>query len=210
MPKIANGQDLNWNIGQSRSEMLEAEFKYKILKQPGFIKILGYLNHANMGNYSQAIQNADIIATRSPSALKYGGGILVQQQLTHDIEAFLRAGLNDGQTETFAFTEIDHSISFGAHTTGAYWKRPQDRLALAFVTSGLSNSHAAYLAAGGKGFQLGDGALDYGWESILETYYLVGFGEHIAISGDLQAIFNPGMNAGHSPTVVFGIRLHGQ
>ncbi len=215
MPQIANGPDLDWNIVQSQSGMLEIEFKYQLFKQPGLIKAMSYINHANMGNYDSAIRSAtagkapDIIATRSHSAIKYGGGILVEQQFNREILAFLRAGLNDGQTETFAFTEIDLSISLGAHMTGAYWKRPLDRLALAFVTSGLSNSHANYLAAGGVGFQLGDGALNYGWESILETYYLVGFGEHIEASADMQAIFNPGMNAGHGPTVVFGLRLHG-
>ncbi len=214
MPKTANGPDLNWNLIDSQSGMLELEFRWRLGEQPGLIKTLGYINHANMGNYNQAIRSAatgappDITSVRSPSAIKYGGGVLIEQQIGSETLAFMRAGLNDGQTETYAFTEIDHSVSLGAHMTGAYWNRPEDRLALAFAANGLSNSHAAYLAAGGVGFQLGDGSLSYGWESILESYYLVSFGEHVEASADIQAIFNPGMNAGHGPTVVFGLRLH--
>ncbi|MEI6790270.1 MAG: carbohydrate porin [Myxococcaceae bacterium] len=215
MPKVANGLDLNWNLIQSRSEIIEAQVRYWILKQPGSLKLMMYFNHAPMGNYDQALESAqpnmapDIIATRAETTLKVGLGVLMEQQINNQIAAFLRAGFNDGQTETFAFTEIDRSLSIGAHMTGAYWNRPKDRLALAVAVSGLSASHARYLAAGGKGFQLGDGGLDDAWETILETYYMISLAENIEASADIQGIFNPGMNAGHSPTAVFGLRLHG-
>ena len=74
------------------------------------------------------------------------------------------ASWNDGRNETWAFTEIDRSVSIGFLTSGGTWKRPQDHFGIATVVSGLSSHHRNYLAAGGLGFIIGDGALNYGNE----------------------------------------------
>jgi high affinity Mn2+ porin len=42
---------------------------------------------------------------------------------------------------------------------------------LAFVTNAISRGHQTYLADGGFGFLIGDGALNYSRENIVETYY---------------------------------------
>ena len=93
-----------------------------------------------------------------------------EQELTGDLGLFGRLGWNDGQTESWAFTEIDRTASIGLQIKGTRWKRPDDRLGFALLFNGLSGAHRDYLAAGGVGFNVGDGRSNYGPEQIFETY----------------------------------------
>ena len=56
----------------------------------------------------------------------------------------------------------------GAQLSGTHWHRADDRVAIAFAVNGLSHDHRDYLAAGGSGFLLDDGRLNYGRERILD------------------------------------------
>jgi len=108
------------------------------------------------------------------------------------------------------FTEIDQTISAGLGASGSKWKRKGDTAGLAFVASGLSKEHRDYLSAGGKGFMLGDGALNYTWEKMLECYYSAQFiPDRLWISGTYQLLMDPGYNADRSgPVHIFSLRLH--
>ena len=44
---------------------------------------------------------------------------------------------------------------------GKAWGRPNDEVGLAGLINGLSDAHKDYLAAGGIGFIIGDGRLNY-------------------------------------------------
>ena len=49
MPTVANGLVLDWNVTKARGENLELELQ----PTPSLeVRILGYLNHANMGSYT--------------------------------------------------------------------------------------------------------------------------------------------------------------
>ncbi|MGH8293053.1 MAG: carbohydrate porin, partial [Gammaproteobacteria bacterium] len=74
--------------------------------------------------------------------------------------------------------------------------------------NGLSSQHTAYLEAGGCGFDLCDGALNYGYEKILEAYYRIQVGKYVQVSPDMQFISNPGYNRDRGPARVIGLRLH--
>lgn len=65
-----------------------------------------------------------------------------------------------------------------------------------------------YLEAGGKGFIIGDGKLNYGSEIILEAQYLTHITNYFALSGDYQFVMNPGYNKDRGPVHVFGLRGH--
>ena len=95
---------------------------------------------------------------------KYGFGINLEQNVARNLTAFARFGWNNGKTESFAYTEIDQTFAVGLGANGAMWHRRQDRAGVALVTSGISKDHQNYLADGGLGFLLGDGALHYGRE----------------------------------------------
>jgi len=71
----------------------------------------------------------------------------------------------------------------------------------------LSAEHRDYLAAGGKGFMLGDGRLSYGTERILEMYYRLQVFRFAQVGPDFQYIANPGYNRDRGPAFVLGGRL---
>jgi high affinity Mn2+ porin len=172
------------------------------------------LNRARLGNYRTAIaaergRAPDVTAVRLPGAVKYGGGLLVDQQITTDLALFFRAGANDGQTETVSFAEIDRSLSLGGELSGRPWGRASDRLGLGVALSGLSDAHRDYLRAGGVGIQLGDGRLDAGLEYVAEVYYDVHLGKYVEVTPDIQGCVNPGMNRDRGPVALFGLRVHG-
>jgi Carbohydrate-selective porin, OprB family len=91
--------------------------------------------------------------------------------LTDDLRAFARAGWNEGLHETWNYTECDESVAFGADLWGRLWRRLLDKFGVAFVGNGISHNHQRFLALRGLGFNLGDGALSYGPEKIMERYY---------------------------------------
>jgi len=77
------------------------------------------------------------------------------------------------------------------------------------VVDGLSGEHRNYLAAGGLGFELGDGKLNYGHETACELYYsLKPVSSSIWLSADYQCVFNPGYNKDRGPVNVFSCRVH--
>ena len=121
---------------------------------------------------------------------------------------FGRAGWSDGRNESFAYTEVDQTIEFGAWLKGRKWGRNLDRAGVAFVTNGISGDHRQYLALGGLGFLLGDGKLNYGREYIGEAYYTAHLWRGVYGSFDLQYVQNPGYNRDRGPVIVPGLRLH--
>jgi len=128
--------------------------------------------------------------------------------LTSESRIFARWGWNEGKNESFAYTEVNETFQIGADHKGARWHRPQDKVGLAFVSNGISAAHQQYLRLGGLGFLLGDGNLNYGRESILESYYTWHAWRGIFGGPDFQFISNPGYNRDRGPVAVFGLRLH--
>ena len=94
----------------------------------------------------------DITAHRHQGSLKYGFGLNFEQELPHHLRAFARAGWNEGRHESFAYTEVNNTVSFGIDLAGERWQRKLDKVGSAFVTNGISTDHAEYLRLGGRGF----------------------------------------------------------
>ncbi len=216
MPTTPNGSTFDGNLSKSGAYMLEGQYGWNEGRHEGSVRVLAYVNRGNMGNYGTALEIAasgppgtapDVDATATPGAVKYGFGVLAQQQFG-PLQAYLRAGWNDGHTQTFCFTSIDRSISLGAQLDGETWGRRGDTVGAGVAVSGISSSHAAYLAAGGTEFQLGDGALSSGWEVTPEIYYSLQPVKYLQVTADIQAAFNPGMNAARGPAILGGIRVH--
>jgi high affinity Mn2+ porin len=217
MPKVANGIHLDADVARARAENLEFELRKGFLRhREGTVRVLSYVNHADMGNYRQAIDNflnglssePDIVATRKQGRKKYGFGLNFEQELTSWLGVFGRAGWSDGRNESFAYTEIDRTGEIGEYFDGKLWRRKKDRAGTVFEASGLSADHRTYLADGGLGFLLGDGALTYGREKIFEAYYTGHLWRGFFASFDVQHINNPGYNQARGPVVVPGVRLH--
>ncbi|HXM75411.1 MAG TPA: carbohydrate porin, partial [Thermoanaerobaculia bacterium] len=150
----------------------------------------------------------DITGTRRPQRRKIGWGINAEQGLGKEWSVAVRVGWDDGKTESFAYTEIDRTASLSTSCSGSAWGRPEDRVVVAVVVSGLSSHHRRYLEAGGVGFQVGDGRLRYGEETIVEADYAAAVNTRTAISLDLQRVGNPGFNRDRGPITVYGLRVH--
>jgi high affinity Mn2+ porin len=121
---------------------------------------------------------------------------------------FARVSWNDGRNEDIAYADIDRSIAAGVSVKGSGWSRPNDVVGLAGASGGLSPSHRAYLARGGTGFILGDGALDYGSEEVVEAYYSLALPGRLAISPDWQYLEHPGYNRDRGGFSVYAVRGH--
>ena len=208
MPTVANGIKLDWDLARARGENFEAEYH----AQHGVrVRGLAFVNHANMGSYQEAVNsgpNPDITLFRKQGRVKYGFGLNAEQQITPLWRSFGRIGWNDGRNESFAYTEIDHTSEIGTDFRGAPWHRGQDKVGAAFVVNGLSDLHRRYLALGGVGFILGDGALNYGKEQIFETYYTAHVWRGISVAADYQHVTNPGYNQDRGPASVVSFRIH--
>jgi high affinity Mn2+ porin len=213
MPTVANGITLDWDLGRARSDNIEVEFH----PSNGFIvRGLGYFNHGNMGSYAEAIAAfrdgqdpvPNIVLHRQQGRTKSGVGGNLEKSWSGGLRAFARGGWNEGQNESFAYTEVNNTFQVGADLTGARWSRPGDKVGLVVVTNGLSTLHEEYLALGGLGFLLGDGALHYGREDILESYYTAHLWRGLFASADVQEISHPGYNRDRGPVGVGSLRLH--
>ena len=93
---------------------------------------------------------------------------------------------------------------------GTSWGRPDDRIGIAGVVEGLSAISRAYFAAGGLGILIGDGALNYRNESVLEAYYAYSMNKWSTVSLDYQFVENPGYNAARGPVSIYSVRLHAE
>ena len=231
MPSVANGPDLVWKLRQARGENYELDWnegplsgwlkRFGQKERKGAVRLLGYANHANMGVYRDANEAAlraraggdagarpDITAHPLQSTVKYGVGLNFEQELTGDVRAFGRFGWNEGQHESYAYTEVDQTFEVGGDMAGARWGRPNDKLGVVGVSNAIKRDHQQYLALGGQGFLLGDGRLRYGREDILEMYYTAHHWRGLFTALDMQVIAHPGYNVDRGPVAVFSVRTH--
>jgi high affinity Mn2+ porin len=211
VPVDANQLPLDGRLSVAHGAVVEWERAFALAGRPGKLRLLAYLNRTNMGSYRAAIDSGtmppDVTATRA-GRNKYGFGVNFEQHITDDIGAFARAGWNDGATETWCFTEIDQTASAGALIKGTAWGRSNDAIGVAAVVNGLSSPHRDYLAAGGFGFMIGDGRLNYRREAIVEAFYSLNLVDKLALSIDYQRVQSPAYNADRGPVNVWSARIH--
>ncbi len=217
MPKTANGIHLDADVARARSENLEFDVQgNRVAHRAGAVRLLAYLNHADMGNYEEAIAEflahetatPEIIVTRRQGRHRYGFGLNFEQAITPDTGVFGRLGWSDGRNESYCYTEDDRTLELGGFATGRGWKRPADRAGVALVVNGIVAAHQRYLALGGLGFLLGDGGLTYGHEKIVESFYTAHLWRGFYASYDFQYINDPGYNQARGPVAVSSVRFH--
>lgn len=222
MPTVANGIDLDWAISRARGQNWEFELRKGIFAslvgslRPGAVRILGFRNNAHMGNYRDSVQqylagqiaHPEITQTERFGAVKYGFGFNIEQEVTDSLRLFARFGWNDDKNESWAYTEVAQTASFGGDYNGHTWNRPNDKIGVAFVSNAIKRDHQNYLHYGGRGFLLGDGNLTYGRENILEWYYNAHLwrGLYAMVGGSFIA--HPGYNRDRGPLYVPAARMH--
>ena len=214
MPRVSNGTALDQHFLEAWGMVTELERRYALGEHPGTLRFLAFLNHANMGSYQAAVdeaissgQPADPTASRE-YRYKYGFGLNWEQELVKNVGVFSRLGWSDGHTEGWVFADVDRTATAGLSVKGEAWHRPEDTVAVAGVLNGLSQVHQDFFAYGGTGILAGDGRLNYGWEKIIETYYDFKVWKTVHTSLDYQFIDNPAFNRDRGPVSVVGARVH--
>lgn len=199
-----------------RQHMFVTEFegRYTWQNRPGKIKLLAFVDQANMAKYSDALRLArstgsvpDVSPVRYDQS-RPGVVFNLEQDLVPYLGTFVRASVNDGTKETYEFTEINRSIAVGLSLKGRSWGRDDDGLGFAAAVNALSADARAYFAAGGMGILIGDGALNYGPEKILESYYSLQLNDHSTLSINFQHLRNPAYNRDRGPINIGAFRLH--
>ena len=217
LPGPNNGGPLVWNLRKANSSNVEFELHRAFLPhKPGIIRVLAFVNHGNMGIYNYAneqfLEGKTVLPNIADHPLqvtaKYGFGVNFEQVLTTNTLVYGRFGWNNGATETWSFTEIDQTFSGGFGLLGNLWKRNHDRAGAAVASNAISSEHARYLSYGGLGSVLGDGALKYGRENLLEGYYTAHAWRGIYLGPDLQYVVHPGYNRVRGPVLIASFRLH--
>ncbi len=213
-PRESNGLALDPDLLEQYGDTIEIEHGHSIGGRAGRVRLTGFHNHARMGSFADALRDAaaaggvpDVGRVRREQS-KWGFGIGAEQEVTRDATAFGRYSFNDGRTETYAFAEIERSLTLGLSVQGRSWRRPGDTLGVAWAMNGLSDDHQAYLRAGGVGFLIGDGRLSYRPEQIVEAYYSFRAFRGLWLSADVQRVWNPAYNADRGPVNILGVRVH--
>lgn len=193
---------------------LEFERRYDLGGHPGSVRVLAFLNEADMATYAAAIAilraegpGADFQAARTHN-FKYGCGINWDQEIAKGVGVFSRLGWNDGHTESWAYSDVSRSLTLGLSVNGGAWRRPEDTFGLAGVASGITHDAQVFFQDGGTGILGGDGALDYSWEKGVEAYYDFKVWEAVHAALDYQFIADPNYNRDRGPVSTVAVRLH--
>ena len=213
---VPNSPDLDPSFSQVQW-IGEIERRYELWGHPGKIAVNGFLTRGRMGTFADAIAlaaitggPADIAAVRHYQS-RGGIGMNIEQQITPDLGAFLRAGWADGNIEPYEFTDVDSTVAGGVSLNGKRWGRPDDTIGVAGVINAITGVHRAFFNAGGLGILVGDGQLPHpGLEQIIETYYSYALTGSVRLTADYQLVVNPGYNTDRGPVNVFAGRLHWQ
>jgi high affinity Mn2+ porin len=209
--KVANGIRMDWNLAKAWSGVAEIERRYSPRGHAGALRLLAYDTRAHMGSYQETLNNPSLnedIALTGAYRYKYGFGINLEQEIRKNLGAFARLGWSDGKNQTYEFTDVDRTATAGLSLKGARWRRPQDTVGLAVVVNGISAVHRQYLAAGGLGITVGDGALNYRPEGIVEVYYNWKIAKHFQLTPDYQFAQDPAYNHARGPANLFALRMH--
>ena len=215
VPAVSNTDnfDMRFPDGEYIGEL---ELRYSVVTQPGKLRLMAWANRANMGSYAAALAEPittpnypDITLVRQVRT-NYGFEANLEQAISGELGVFWRATWSPGLDEIIGWTDCDQSLSAGAVLKGTSWGRPNDNIGVAGVIEGLSPEARAYFAAGGLGILIGDGALNYRPEKILETYYSYRLNAWSSLTFDYQFVADPAYNADRGPVHIFAGRLHAE
>ena len=95
----------------------EIERRYAFWGHPGKIAVTGFLSRGRMGSFEDAIAlaavtggPADIAAVREYRS-RGGMSMNIEQEITSDLGAFMRAGWADGDIEPYEYTDVDRTVA---------------------------------------------------------------------------------------------------
>jgi high affinity Mn2+ porin len=218
-PKHPNELQVDWDLLRHYGDQFEVEHAHSLAGQPGKVRLLAWRNRAVTASFNDATQYLQshpgtdpqsFFQVRKDEKIKYGLGLNLEQAVSDDMGVFLRSMKADGRTETYAFTEVDASLSAGTLIKGHPWGRAADTVGLAWMDNRLSRDRRAFLEAGGVSYFIGDGARNFRYrpERGFEVFYNLGIHKNLWLTADYQRIQNPAYNALRGAVNVYALRVH--
>ena len=205
----ANGLFLDPALTRAYQLLGSIERFWRIGEREGAIRFIGGITRARMSRWSDLFQTGFENFDINPGGYrrKLTGGISFDQQITSDFGVFARLSAGDGRVQSWMFTEHDASIAAGGALRGERWGRPADTIGLGTNIGFASAGRRRYLEAGGIGFIVGDGRLNYRPEWVTELYYDARVVAGVNMAANYQLAVNPGFNADRGPVHLFALRL---
>jgi hypothetical protein len=218
-PKVPNGLPVDFQIGKHYGDQVEVEHAHMLGEHPGKVRLLAWRNRAVVAAFSDAsayltahpgTDPQTIFNVRDGVKTKYGLGLNIEQEVSTNVGFFMRAMKTDGRTETYAFTEVDDSLSTGLLAKGGAWGRADDTVGVSYMQNKLSKDRRTFLEKGGVSFFIGDGSLSYKPETVFEGFYSLNVAKNTWLTADYQYISNPAYNAARGPVHVYALRVHSE
>ena len=208
VPARSNVNATDGRYLEAWDQVLELEERYTLFGHPGKLRLLGYLEEANMGSYRAAASLDGNITETRRHRLTEGFAVNLEQEITPGLGAFLRVGVRNPNYEAWAFSDASRSLAIGLSLNGAAWRRPNDTVGLANMLAGIGHGEQAYFNAGGLGILAGDGKLPhYGLENVVEFYYNFEVYKGVNVTFDYQFAANPAFNEDRGPINILGARI---
>jgi high affinity Mn2+ porin len=207
--RMANGLFLDPSITRAYQLVGSLERFWRFGEREGAVRLIGLLTRARQNRWSDLFEAGFDGFYRNPNGYRRKGswGISFDQQITHDFGVFARLSWQDHRVQSWMFTEHDTALSFGASLRGESWGRAADHIGLGTNIGFASAGRRNYLEAGGIGFIVGDGRLNYRPEWVSEVYYDARVAAGVNAALNYQLAVNPGFNADRGPVHIFALRL---
>jgi high affinity Mn2+ porin len=220
-PVLPNMLPVDQSIFKHYGDQIEIEHEHSLFGHTGRVRVLGWRDRAKLASFSDALvwlkanpgnyTGPDaLLAVRGSEKNKFGVGLNIEQEINSNTGFFMRIMQTDGRTETYAFTEVDGSLSTGVTVKGGAWGRSDDGVGLSLMRNVLSQDRRRFLEAGGISFFIGDGRLNYRPEDIFEGYYSFGLAKGVWLTADYQRMQNPAFNADRGPIDIYALRFHSE
>ena len=209
VPRRVNGLFMDPGVTRAWSAMLQLDHFHQIGGRPGAVRLIGGVNRARLNSWADLDRNGFETFEQNPGGYrrKLNAVLNMEQEVADGIGIFGRLSWNDGRTQNWSFTEMDRAISGGVSIGGTRWGRPADTIGLGGNVGWISEGRRRYLEAGGIGFIVGDGRLNYRPELAGEAYYNARVAAGIDVAVNYQSITNPAYNRDRGPIHLFALRL---
>ncbi len=204
----ANGLFLDPSITRAYQLLGSVERFWRFGAREGAIRFIGGMTRARQNRWNDLFDTGFQYFDINPSGYrrKLTGGISFDQQITRDFGIFARFSWGDHRVQSWMFTEHDTAISGGGALRGESWGRPGDTIGLGTNIGFASAGRRRYMEAGGIGFIVGDGRLNYRPEWITELYYDARVAAGVNVALNYQLAVNPGFNADRGPVHLLALR----
>jgi len=176
----------------------QVNFRPKIKGRQGNYRFYAWIDGRNHLKNSKLGLASDSYKDLNADENQTGFGVSFDQELNNNIIAFFRYSYTDNNLSSWSddhweMLPFNQVWSAGVQVSGAYWKRKDDAVGLAYGQVMLTSDYE----------RVNDHTGD---EHYVEAYYRLQLHKRFALTGDFQWVQNAGGNSQASDIYIFGLR----